>query len=103
MTSSSALRAFERTLSRVMLTGVWLSAACLALALSALLISPRVTSAEALLRLGLLILMATPVTRVVLSVVEAIRQGDWFWLWTTIAVTLILAGTMLYSLRSVSG
>lgn len=83
-----------------MLTGVWLSAACLALALSALLIAPRLTTAEALLRIGLIILMATPVMRVVLSVVEAIRRRDWFWLWTTIAVTLILVGTMLYSLRT---
>lgn len=101
MTSSTALRTFERTLSRVMLTGVWLSAACLALALSVLLISPRVSLAQALLRIGLVVLMATPVMRVVLSVVEAIRQKDWFWLWTTIAVMVILAGTMFYSLRKV--
>jgi hypothetical protein len=39
--------------------------------------------------------------RVILSVAEAIRQKDWFWLWTTIAVTVILAGTMVYSLRSI--
>jgi uncharacterized membrane protein len=102
VTSSSALRAFERTLARVMLTGVWLSAACLALALSVLLISPRVSVAEVLLRIGLVILMATPVMRVVLSVIEAVRQKDWFWLWTTIAVTLILGATMVYSLRSIA-
>lgn len=102
MTTTSGLRAFEATLARVMLSGVWLSAACLALGLSALLISPRLTMAQALLRIGLIILMATPVMRVVLSVVEAIRRKDWFWLWTTIAVTLILAGTMVYSLRTVS-
>ena len=101
MTSTSALHAFERTLARVMLTGVWLSAACLAVALSVLLISPRVSVADVLLRVGLVILMATPVMRVVLSVFEALRQKDWFWLWTTIAVTLILAGTMFYSLRKV--
>ena len=66
MTSSTALRTFERTLSRVMLTGVWLSAACLALALSVLLISPRVSLAQALLRIGLVVLMATPVMRLVM-------------------------------------
>lgn len=85
-----------------MLSGVWLSAACLAVALSALLIAPHLPTAEALLRIGLIVLMATPVMRVALSVVEATRQRDWFWLWTTIAVTLILAGTMAYSLRTVS-
>lgn len=83
-----------------MLVGVWLSSVCLAVALSALLISPRLETADVLLRVGLVILMATPVTRVVLSVTEAIRQKDWFWLWTTAAVTLILAGTMIYSLRA---
>jgi uncharacterized membrane protein len=85
-----------------MLAGVWTSSVCLALALSASLISPRFAWAQTLLRVGLVILMATPVMRVVLSVVEAIRQQDWFWLWTTIAVTLILTGTMIYSLRTVS-
>lgn len=85
-----------------MLSGVWLSAACLTVALSALLIVPHLATAEALLRIGLIILMATPVMRVALSVVEAARQRDWFWLWTTIAVTLILVGTMAYSLRTVS-
>jgi hypothetical protein len=101
MTSSSGLRAFERTLARVMLTGVWLSAACLAVALSVQLMAFHVRLPDVLLRIGLVILMATPVMRVFLSVTEAIRQKDWFWLWTTIAVTVILAGTMVYSLRSI--
>lgn len=100
MTSTSSLRTFERTLARLMLTGVWVSAACLTLGLAGLLVSARVTSAEALLQVGLVILMATPVIRVGLSVVEAIRQHDWFWCLATIAVMLILTGTMVYSLRA---
>jgi hypothetical protein len=83
-----------------MFLGVWLSAGCLALALSALLVSPHFAPAETLLRIGLLILMATPVMRVALSVGEALRQRDWFWLWTTVAVTVVLVGTMVYSLRT---
>jgi hypothetical protein len=83
-----------------MLTGVWLSAVCLALALSVLLVWPRFAAAETLLRVGLLVLMTTPAMRVALSVVEALRQRDWFWLWTTVAVTMILVGTMSYSLRA---
>ena len=85
-----------------MLIGVWLSTACLAFALSALLVWSHLSAAEGLLRVGLVILMATPVMRVALSVTEAIRQKDWFWLWTTIGVTLVLAGTMVYSLRTAS-
>ena len=44
--------------------------------------------------------MSTPVLRLVVSVVEAIRQRDWFWLWTTLAVALVLTGTVVYSLRA---
>ena len=85
-----------------MLIGVWAATLCLTVALSALLISPRFAAVDALLRVGLVVLMATPMMRVVLSITEAIRQKDWFWLWTTIAVMLILVGTMSYSLRTVS-
>ncbi len=42
--------------------------------------------------------MATPVLRVVLSIAEAIGQRDWFWLWTTVAVAVVLTGTVAYSL-----
>ena len=91
--------AFERTVARLMLGGVWVSAVCLSVALALLLWLRRSAQADVLFRIGLLVLMATPILRVVLSVAEAIRQRDWFWLWTTVAVTLILAGTVAYSLR----
>jgi uncharacterized membrane protein len=93
------LPAFERTLARAMLAGVWLSAACLSIALALLFVSGRSAEGDRLLRAGLLILMATPILRVVLSVAEAIRQRDWFWLATTVAVTLILTVTVVYSLH----
>jgi uncharacterized membrane protein len=91
---------FERTLMRVMLAGVWVSAACLAAGLAVLLLSRRTTEGDALLRAGLLVLMATPLLRVVLSIAEALRQRDWFWLWTTVAVAVVLAGTVTYSLHA---
>lgn len=92
--------AFERTVARLMLAGVWVSAACLAAGLVSLLVWQRSNNGDALLRAGLFILMATPVLRVVLSVAEALRQRDWFWLWTTVAVALILTGTVIYSLAA---
>ena len=92
------LPAFERLLVRVMLTGVWLSAAFLSVGLVLLLATRWSPQGHALLNVGLLTLMATPVLRVVLSVAEAMRQRDWFWLWSTAAVALVLGGTVAYSL-----
>jgi uncharacterized membrane protein len=86
-------------LMRVMLAGVWFSSGFLSVGLALLLLS-RPSQAEGLLRNGLFILMATPVLRVVLSVAEAVRQRDWFWLWTTVAVAIVLAGTVAYSLST---
>lgn len=80
-----------------MLAGVWSSATLLAAGLL-LALSGADAAAGHMLRAGLLILMGTPVMRIVLSVAEAIRQRDWFWLWTTVAVAVVLAGTLAYSL-----
>jgi uncharacterized membrane protein len=91
---------FERTLLRIMLIGVWLSAALLSVGLAARLVRGRSPGGDALLSVGLIVLMATPALRVVVSIVEAIRQRDWFWLWTTLAVALVLTGTVVYSLRA---
>lgn len=99
MTGPPALPLFERALSRAMLAGVWSSATLLAAGLL-LTLSGADRAAGHMLRAGLLILMGTPVMRIVLSVAEAIRQRDWFWLWTTVAVAVVLAGTLAYSLLS---
>jgi uncharacterized membrane protein len=85
----------------VMMAGMWVSSACLAAGLALLLASIWAAEGHVLLRAGLIFLMATPVLRVILSVAEAVRQRDWFWLWTTIAVALILTGTVVYSFRGV--
>jgi len=90
---------FERTLVRVMLAGVWLSAGLLTCGLALRLVLGH-SSGDALLRAGLLTLMGTPVIRVVMSVGEAIRERDWFWMWSTIAVIVVLAGTVWYSLST---
>jgi len=47
-----------------------------------------------LIQLGLLVLIATPVARVVFSVYAFSRQRDW----TYVAVTLIVLGILCYSL-----
>ena len=92
--------AVERLLVRVMFVGVLLSTAVLSLGLVWLLLRPASVAGEHLLDVGLVILMATPVVRVVLSVAEALRRRDWFWLWSTAAVMVVLLGTLAYSLRT---
>ena len=83
-----------------MLTGVLLSTVALSSGLVWLLVVPTSTLGHRLLNVGLLILMATPVMRVVLSIVEALRRRDWFWLWTTAALVVVLMGTVAYSLSA---
>jgi uncharacterized membrane protein len=89
---------FERLLVRVILTGAWLSTAVLSTGLVMLLSRPSSQAGHDLLNVGLLILMSTPVVRILLSVAEAIRERDWFWLSCTIAVVVVLSGTIAYSL-----
>jgi uncharacterized membrane protein len=91
---------FEQSLVRLMLTGVWVSTAFLTTGLLMRLANGHSIWGDRLLHVGLVVLMATPVLRVVLSMVEAIGQRDWFWLWTTVGVALVLAGTVAYSLHA---
>ena len=97
---SASLPGFERVLIRAMLTGVLSSTALLSAGLVWLLLSPASSPGHQLLNVGLLLLMATPVVRVLLSIAEALRRRDWFWLWTTAAVVVVLLGTLAYSLRT---
>jgi uncharacterized membrane protein len=48
------------------------------------------------IQLGLLLLIATPVARVALSVIEFARERDWLY----VATTLIVFAVLLYSLAS---
>ena len=97
---SASQPAFERLLVRMMLTGILLSTAILSIGLVWVIVSPSSLIGQRLLDAGLVILMATPVVRVVLSTAEALRRRDWFWLWTTAAVVIVLLGTLTYSLHT---
>jgi uncharacterized membrane protein len=95
-----SLPPFERLLIGGMLIGVLLSTALLCTGLVWVLVRPSSSAGEVVLDVGLLILMATPVVRVLLSIAEALRRRDWFWLWNTTAVVIVLLGTLAYSLRT---
>ena len=92
------LQGLERLLAHLMLRGVQVSAACLLLGLALWLADARVFDASRLLTVGLIALMATPMLRVAVSVAEAIRLRDWFFIVTTAAVAVLLSISVVYAL-----
>lgn len=93
----SGLVRLERHLGRVLIAGVIASSIALAAGLALFLVSPGALSGR-LLATGLIVLMATPMLRVVVSVAEYVRMRDWLFVATTLVVLAELAVTVLYSL-----
>ena len=67
---------FEVVLGRTLGAGVVISTALLAVGLALSMLMPGRT-ADLLLNAGLLVLMGTPMTRVLLSCIEYVRERDW--------------------------
>ena len=96
MTSrSNALQRLELTLGRLLHAGVVASALCLAAGLLLSLLRGRSALSNGALTLGLLMLMATPIMRVVVSLAAYIRMRDWFFVVTTVMVFVLLGVTVL--------
>ena len=91
----------ERLIGRVLVIGGRLSTAVLTVGLVLWLAVGPGGVGSVLLQLGLLLLMGTPVLRVVVSFAQFVRGRDWLFAATTLAVLLLLASTMLIALRSV--
>jgi uncharacterized membrane protein len=85
----------ETYLGRLLRGGVLSSAAFLAAGLTLWLTRATPAIANALLTTGLMILMATPILRVVVSMVEYARMRDWFFTATTITVLIVLLVTIV--------
>jgi uncharacterized membrane protein len=94
-----SLSRLERHLGRVFVAGLTLSAAALAAGLLLFLFAPETALAPILLNTGLVILMATPMLRVIVSVIEYVNMEDWFYVYLTVAVVLELSVTIIYALR----
>ena len=95
--NGAQVSALESLLARLMLAGVTLSAISLAGGL-ALWLSGR--QATRFLDAGLITLLATPMLRVVVSFLEAIRMRDWFFVGTTLTVVLLLSASLILSFRA---
>jgi len=84
--SDDPLITFEHKLGRLLVTGVAASAVLLAAGLVFWLWHPGAPRAGWLLNAGLIVLMGTPIVRVVVSVAEYVRVRQWFF----VAVTLVV-------------
>jgi uncharacterized membrane protein len=92
------LTRLERHLGRLLVTGVIVSAFLLAGGLALWLAHPDGARAVWLLNSGLVVLIATPIMRVVLSLAEYVRLREWFFVATTMAVLIELAVTVIVAL-----
>jgi hypothetical protein len=94
---TDSLVALETRLGRLFVAGLTFSASALAIGLVVFLLAPNSPAALLLLTAGLVILMATPLLRVLLSIIEYVRLGDWFFVTTTLVVLVELSVTMIYA------
>jgi uncharacterized membrane protein len=98
-----SLDRLERNLGRLLQAGVFSAAACLAIGLVAWMTAGPSAAATMALTIGLVILMATPILRVVVSLVAYVRMRDWFFVITTITVFVLLAVTVTLAWMKASG
>jgi uncharacterized membrane protein len=84
----------ERAIGDVLRFGTLASSTLLAIGLVMALASARADLAQRLADAGLVILLATPAARVVVSVIEYVRERDWVFVVLTLVVLLALAGSV---------
>ena len=90
--------AVETQLETLLKGAVLVSTICLVAGLGLWLFQGESVADATLLRTGLLLLMSTPVLRVVITAAEAIRLRDWFHLGTIATVAAFLGLTLTYAL-----
>jgi uncharacterized membrane protein len=91
----------EHVIGRLLSVGVVLCSAILAIGLVlSFLQSPF---ANVVIGTGLVVLIATPVARILASLIDATRRRDTLLVWATLIVLSIMAITTLYSLSASKG
>ena len=103
MASNQSLDRLEHNLGRLLQGGVLTSAACLAFGLIVWMAAGPTRLSSGALTLGLIVLMATPIMRVIVSLVAYIRMRDWFFVMTTIAVFVLLTVTVVLAWMKTKG
>lgn len=95
-----SLRRLEVRLGRVLVTGVTISAALLATGLGLWLSGSHMTASLWSLNAGLIVLMSTPILRVIVSFAEYVVMRQWFFAAVTIVVLLELSVTVVVALQA---
>jgi len=88
----------ERAIGLVLRGGVLLSSACLVAGLVASLATGGGTLAAMLLNAGIVVLLATPVARVIVSTIEYVGERDWVFAALTFTVLLELVASAVAAL-----
>jgi len=89
----------DRAVGRALLIGITVSSLCLGAGLVLTLIGVKAQFTNLLLTLGLLMLLATPASRVVVSAVLYARSRDWFFVALTLIVLLELALSVIAAMH----
>jgi uncharacterized membrane protein len=84
----------EQRIGRVLTTGTRLSSLLLAVGLMMSVGWPSSRIGARCLTVGLFVLLATPITRVIVSIVEFARQHDWWFVVFTAIVLGLLLGSV---------
>jgi uncharacterized membrane protein len=95
-----SLTGLELTIGRVLRLGVGASSVLLAAGLLLTLTHEAGGFAPVVLSAAIVILLATPAARVVISVAEFVRERDWLFAALTSIVLLTLAGSVVVALWS---
>jgi uncharacterized membrane protein len=85
-----AIEKLELQVGRLLETGVLIASACLAAGLAWWLVAGETHPVHQLLNGGLIVLMLTPLARVLASLVAYLRLRDWFFVVTTVMVFAVL-------------
>jgi uncharacterized membrane protein len=101
--SRGSTNQLEVHLGRLLQAGVTTAAVCLLAGLLLFMWSGPSAAASLMLTGGLVILMATPILRVVVSLVEYARMRDWFFVTTTLIVFGVLIVTVTLALLGSGG
>ncbi|MBZ5557318.1 MAG: DUF1634 domain-containing protein [Acidobacteriia bacterium] len=88
----------EVAIGIVLRAGVMLSSACLALGLVLSFSSGTASAAGLLLNVGIVALLATPVARVFVSIVEYVKERDWRFTTLTLIVLVELLASVVAAL-----
>jgi uncharacterized membrane protein len=92
---NAAMQRLETVIGEVLRFGTITSSTMFAIGLVMTVVTYQTAVARLLLETGLIILLATPAARVVVSVIEYIRERDWIFVVLTLIVLLALAGSVV--------